>query len=450
MESQRLKEQVELIRQAFEYMHRFKDKTFVIKLNCTIINHRFFPVLVKDLVLLYRLGIRIVLVPGAKTRIDDILSRYDITWETVKGVRISTPEAIPFIKMAAFDVSNRIMTQLAGNNADGIIGNWVRARGIGVRNGVDFQSTGIVDKVNVEIIQNVLEDGLIPIFPNIGWNANGKPYNISSDELAYTLSHTLHADKLFFLSPCGGVKADSCRVPDSFSVSQEGIVTQMSMEEADLFLKLNKNKKDHELPALISLAYQACQKGVKRVHILDGTIEGVILKEIFSNRGSGTMIYSNQHENIRPMTHGDISEVLRIMQPYIGQNVLLERSEQDLAEQSEDFVVYEVDGLVHGCGSLHLYPGRQGEISGVAVDETYGGLGIGRRIISYLLNKAKSLKLRQVFVLTTQTTDWFQKLGFKEGDISTLPEEKRSAYDKDRKSRVLIFDPADFSAAYPL
>ena len=162
-----------MIRQAFEYVHLFKGKTIVIKVDGSVMNHPFLLLLVKDLVLLHRQGIHILLIPGAKERIDEVLPRYNISWESIQGVRISTPEAIPFIKMAAFDVSNRLMTLLAENNASAIIGNWVRARSLGVIKGVDYQNTGTVEKINVELVRKTLEEGLIPIFPNIGWS--GRP-----------------------------------------------------------------------------------------------------------------------------------------------------------------------------------------------------------------------------------------------------------------------------------
>jgi amino-acid N-acetyltransferase len=184
--------------------------------------HPFFPLLVKDLVLLHRQGIRIVLVPGAKQRIDEILTRYQISWKTEGGVRISSPEAVPFIKMAAFDVSNRLMTQLAENSTHAVIGNWVRARSLGVRRGVDYQMTGVVEKVNVEIVRKTLSDGLVPIFPNIGWSATGKPYNISSNELACRLAGALRADKLFFLSDHLGVSALEFQLPEGVLRNEDG------------------------------------------------------------------------------------------------------------------------------------------------------------------------------------------------------------------------------------
>lgn len=438
MDKSKLKEQSEVIRQAFGYIDRFKNELFVIKIDDILISNPLFPILIKDLVLLHHMGIRIILVPGARTRIDEILKTYNVCCSTVNGIRISPPESIPFIKMAAFDVSNNIMTMLAESEAHAVIGNWVRARSIGVRNGINYQSSGTVERLQIDILNNVLEDGLIPIFPNIGWSGKGRPYNLSSNELALTLSIELKAAKLFFVTDKGGIRQGEYNIPDGVFISGEGTISQLNREQAQAFLDLNTSGSYDESIELVSLGLEACNLGVKRVHIVDGHIEGMILKEIFSNRGLGTMIYGNQHENIRKMTHSDIAEVLRIMHPAVEDKVLIPRTASDLEEKIKDYIVYEVDGTVHGCGALHKY-GQQGEIAAIVVDEMYINAGIGKRIISYLMEKAYAMKLKQVFLLTTQTSDWFSQLGFVQGNISDLPKEKQKFYNYDRNSLVFFY-----------
>jgi amino-acid N-acetyltransferase len=446
MEGHKLQEQVELIRQVLGYVQLFKGKTIVIKIDCSVMNHPHFPMLVKDLVLLHRQGIQIVLVPGAKERIDEVLTRYHIDWKTVEGVRISTPEAIPFVKMAAFDVSNRLMTQLAENNASAIIGNWVRARSLGVRHGVDYQDTGTVERVDVALVRKALEDGLIPIFPNIGWSTSGKPYNISSNELACILAKSMVAEKLFYICAHRGVSADEYALPDGVTISTGGLVTHLTVRQTEKLVQLNAVKPYDEVIELLDYACQACAAGVARVHIINGGIEGVILKEIFSSRGCGTMVYTNQHENIRQMRLADIPEVLRIMQPFMDREILLSRDEGDLAGRCDDYVVYEVDGIIHACGALHISSEQKdrGEIAGIAVDETYVGMGTGKRILSFLIDRARGHKLKKLYVLTTQTTDWFLQFGFIEGGVEDLPPGKRNDYNRRRNSRVLLLDVDEF------
>jgi len=439
MDKQQLKEQVETIRQAFGYINRFKNQTFVIKIESSLINHPFFSILIKDISILHHLGIRIVLVPGAKTRIDEVLATYGIDCRTIDNIRISTADAIPFIKMAAFDVSNKVMTLLSENNVNAVIGNWVRARGIGVRGGVDFESSGLVEKLQTDIVGSVLAEGLVPIFPNIGWNAQGRPYNISSNELACAVAGELKAAKLFFITDFGGLPARDFVLPKETYVSSEGFIAQLTVDEAKRLLDTNLKTPNRGTLELAVLAYRCCKNGVQRVHIIDGRTEGMLLKEIFSNRGFGTMIYANQFENIRPMVHTDIPDVLALMQPSIDEEILVARTEEHLGELLADYVVYEVDGTLHGCGALHGYGKETAEIAGIAVDSTYSNLGIGKKIVSYLIEKATRLKCRKVFVLTTQSADWFLQLGFVKANVEDLPKDRQKTYNAKRKSLVLTY-----------
>ncbi|MBN2441101.1 MAG: amino-acid N-acetyltransferase [Spirochaetales bacterium] len=435
---QSLQHQVETIRTAFSYINRFKERIFVIQIDSALIDTPIFPLLIKDIVLLHNMGIKILLVPGARVRIDEILSQYNITFTTVNNMRITNPEAMPFIKMASFDVSTKVMTLLAENNAHAVIGNWVKARSIGVIDGVDYMDSGLVEKLKIDIIQNTIKERLIPIFPNIGWSATGRPYNISSHELAFTISKELKAAKLFFITYSGGIHAGEFKIPGGVYV-EDNIISQLKLPQAREFLEANKNVSKEIDYELVLLAHKACLAGVERVHIIDGKIEGMLLKEIFSNRGLGTMIYSDPHENIRPLKHADIPTILQIMQPLIDDKILVPRTYTDIEAHAPDYAVYEVDGTIHGCCAMHHYAGNQAEIAGIAVDHVYTNLGIGKKLVRYFMDKAESLGLRQVFVLTTQGIDWFSNLGFSRADPSILPVEKQKTYKPDRNSHVLVY-----------
>ncbi|MBN1797999.1 MAG: amino-acid N-acetyltransferase [Spirochaetales bacterium] len=432
-------DQVDTIRTAFSYINRFKGHTFVIKIVSSLFSHPLFPLLIKDIVLLHKMGIRIVLIPGARERINEILKTYNIKCRTVDNIRITPAEAMPFIKMAGFDVSNKLMTFLAENNTSAIIGNWVKARSIGVVKGIDFQSSGTVEKLKVEIVEKMLDEGLIPIFPNIGWSTTGKPYNISSNELAFTVSRDLHASKLFFITNFDGVTARDLKIPEGVYINNDNHITQLTAPQARNLLDLNKKKEKSKEYELINVAFNACINGVDRVHIINGSIEGMLIKEIFSNRGLGTMIYNDPHENIRSASFADISDIIRIMRPAIADGILVPRTSEDVAEKIDDYVIYEVDGTPHACGALHIYNDEQAEIAGIAVDNTYSSLGIGKKIINFLLDKAIKHKLKQIFVLTTQTSDWFVGLGFKRDEVSVLPQEKQKQYNKDRNSLIFTY-----------
>src|SRR5206468_12530242 len=164
----------------------------------------------------------------------------------------------------------------------------------------------------------------------------------------------------------------------------------------------------------LALALMACRNGTERAHVVDGRMEGAILREIFSNLGVGTMVYGNDYESIRPMKADDIGEVLRLMQPLVQEGILVKRTEDDLMARPADFVVYSIDDVVHACGALHEYGDGQAEIAAIATNPVYGHLSMGRKIVSYLIEKAAKMGMKRVFVLTTRTIDWFEQLGFVE------------------------------------
>ncbi len=436
MENDRLREHVDTIREVFSYLRQFRGTTFVVKIDFAVQDEALFPTLIKDLAILHQAGIRIAVVPSAKERIDEVLGTYKVTSRFVKGVRVTSEEAIPFIKMAAFDVSNRIMTMLAANGVAAVIGNWVRARGIGVIDGIDYQSAGVAESVQVDMLRKVLDDGVVPIFPCIGWSSTGKPYNISSNELAVVVATSLGAEKLFFITSRGGYSAGSYVVPETVPVDPSGRLANFSLSDLDEFFAANPGREaDLEI---LQRARRACNGGVERVHILDGRSEGVILQETFSNLGSGTMVYSNRYGGIRPMTANDISDVLHIMQPFVARGILIPRTETQLEEALAEFIVFEVDDSVRACAALHEFPDGMAEIAGIAVEEHYVHLGVGPKLVDYLCERARKKGIGTVFALTTQTADWFQKLGFEEADPSVLPEKKRLAYDLQRKSKVFV------------
>lgn len=458
MNSSDIFSQVDLIRQVFAYAHRFREKTFVLHVDYGAVDEDGLSALVQDVVLLHQAGIRIVLIPGARQRIDEVLSRYDVAWERTDGVRIASKEAIPFIKMAAFDVSNRFMTLLSAHHTNAVVGNWVKARGVGVVNGVDFQHTGVVDRVQLELLNSTLNEQLIPIFPCIGWSVSGKPYNISSRELAYRIAVELQADKLFFVSDKMGLSAHDLTVPGDIESTDAGRISRLTIDEARRILAENgvdTPAADDGVPIitaasgyfdgvrddleLLRLAHSATANGVDRVHIVNGRQEGVVLVEVFSNLGVGTMVYANVYQSIRPMRLDDVSKVYRLLQPLAQQGVLIRRSPEDIAAHYEDYVVHETDGRIHGCGALHRYGADEAEIAAIAVDPLYEELGIGRRIVLYLMEQARQAGLAAVFVLTTRTGDWFESIGYERVGVKELPREKRERYDVDRNSIVLRY-----------
>ena len=408
-----------MIREVFHYQSRFEGSTMVFKIDFPVTEDPGFPGLVKDLALLAKTGFKVIIVPGAKEHIDTVLKQHGIEISYIPTddmpVRITASQAISYVEMAAFNVASRFMTFLSGSRVDALIGNFVRARGLGVINGTDTGHTGTVDKIYTESLARVLNLGMIPILPCIGWSPSGKPYNVPSGEIALEVCKALGAIKLFIIEARDGIK-----------------VTRFTPQEAQELIDSNTSDIQQEL----KLALKASKAGVHRVHIIDGREEGAVLKELYSNLGIGTMIYADEYDSIRQLHSRDLPDILRLMEPLMQKGILIRRNPEQIQEKKADYSVLEIDGSIRACGALRDWGESQGEIAAVATDPNYTDLGLGRKIVGYLIEKAKKTGMRRVFVLTTQSQDWFESLGFKEANVDTLPEQKRKVYDQNRNSKI--------------
>lgn len=464
-------EKAERIRDVIRYIRKFKNALVIIYIDDRLIDSSLFINHIKDICLIHESGLKVIIVPGAEKRIDEVLRQQNITWTRYNNCRITGSEAIPSIKMAAFDVSNKIMTALAGEKQTAVIGNWVRARSKGVINGFDYGTSGEIDKLQVDAIKTVLDNGFIPIFPCIGWSLAGKPYNISSIQLAEEIAVHLQADKLFYLLPEGNISNETFYIPHGIGTSKEGNIPAMNLEELKTFIDINKKllinydkeytnlsnyiqnkelyitKNNYEsninfynkIFSLLTNAENACVNGVSRIHILNGSINGTLPCEIFSDLGSGTMIYKSNYGGIRDMTINDANAVLNVMKPFIDQQILLPRSIESLKKDYIYYIVYELDGAIRACAALIPYSDSQMEIAGIAVDKNCSHIGIGPKMISYLIEKAKRFNAKDVFLLTTKTADWFENLGFRETSIDYIPEKRKQTWTPQRGSKAYVY-----------
>jgi amino-acid N-acetyltransferase len=262
---------------------------------------------------------------------------------------------------------------------------------------------------------------------------------VPSDEIALAAAAALGAVKLFFVSLNQGLRTDAYHLPAGIELGEDGRVLRLTPVEAEAVLAANTGAPDRSLQEL-ALALKASRAGVERVHIVNGREDGTILRELFSNLGSGTMVYTDEYDSIRPLRSRDIPLILRLMDPLIRQGILVKRSAEQILEKKDDFVVFEIDGSVHACGALHDWGESQGEIAAIATDPLYADMGMGRRIMGYLIDRARKRGFRRVFVLTTHTQDWFEFLGFRELNVEDLPEKRRKVYDRARRSKVFALD----------
>jgi amino-acid N-acetyltransferase len=433
---------IQAIREVFGYLRRYHDQVFVIKIDDALMERPLFPLLVRDIVLLHETGIRIVLVPGAKSSIDAVLAKYGVKTRAVGGVRVTSSEAMPLVKLGASSIANALLSLLSENEAHGVVGNWVRARALGVVGGVDYKHTGRVEKINTELMRGMLEDGLIPIVSNIGWNSVGQDYNLNSSELAVAVARALKATKLFFVGEQSGIPVVAdCRFAEPDEI-RSGLFSNLDRKEGEALLR--------DFPAvlkpfareLITHALRALEGGVERVHVVGGARDGILLQEVFSSAGQGTMFYLDAYDHIHPAQVSDIPEILRIMQPYVDEGVLVQRTAEDLSRDLAHYTVYKIDDVLHGCGALKPIGSKTGpgaaELLALVVDPAYANRGTGGKIVDYLVQKARKSGIKKVFLLTTQTSDFFLRMGFRETPVTALPPERRKTWNPTRNSRVLM------------
>jgi len=293
----------------------------------------------------------------------------------------------------------------------------------------------------VALIEKLLGEGVIPLVGNIGWNAVGKAYNLSSTELAVAVGTAMKAAGLFLIGTTAGIPAGSRPLP-GIRVRESGIYSNMDLRRVGELLA-REDPLDRDTRMLVESAVTACRGGVKRVHILDGRQNGILLEEIFSLTGNGTMLYTNLYTDLCPATVEDVPEIIRLIQPYVRQQMLVRRTPETIADNIAHWVVYKVDDAIRGCAALTPYDGESAELEALVVDEDHRGGGTGGRIVNFLLDRASELGLRRVFALTTQTSDFFLEHGFSEVPVESLPEPKRKRYNKARNSRVLAIELAE-------
>jgi amino-acid N-acetyltransferase len=292
----------------------------------------------------------------------------------------------------------------------------------------------------VPLVEKLLGEGVIPLVGNIGWNAVGKAYNLSSTELAVAIGTALKAAGLFLIGTVAGIPAAGSPLP-GIRVRDSGIYSNMDLARVGELLAKNGSL-EHEHRVLLENAVAACRGGVKRVHILDGRQNGILLEEIFSVSGNGTMLYTNLYTDICPAIVEDAPEIIRLIQPYVRQQLLVRRTPETIADNIAHWVVYKVDDAIRGCAALTPYDAESAELEALVVDADHRHGGTGARIVDFLLDRAGELGLKRVFALTTQTSDFFLEHGFREVPVEALPEAKRKRYNKARNSRVLAMDLA--------
>jgi amino-acid N-acetyltransferase len=433
---ERQKHFIEDFRQSAPYIHAHRGRTFVFVFGGEAIADARFSDLVHDIALLHGLGIRLVLVHGVRPQIESRLKARGAKLEYANGLRITDDAALACVKEAAgtvrVEIEALLSMGLANTPMSGVrlrtsSGNFVTARPLGIRDGIDYCHTGEVRRIDARAIRQHLDDQRIVLLSPIGYSPTGEVFNLSAEEVATAAASELQADKLILMTE-GPELRDGKRQP----------ISQLSLLEATALLNSGR-RLDKDTLRHLEHALHACRHGVNRVHLVSRRREGALLLELFTRDGSGTLITAETYEGLRAATIDDAGGVLNLIMPLENEGILVKRPRELLEIEINHFHVIERDRTIIACAAL--YPaenGRLAELACLAVHPDYRNQGRGDALLKAIEDKAARRGIDKLFVLTTRTAHWFRERGFLPGDISQLPARKKSLYNYQRKSRVYL------------
>lgn len=423
---------VHWFRNSAPYINTHRGKTFVVMFGGEAVAHENFSTLIHDFALLHSLGIKLVLVHGARPQVNQNLEKIGISSQMHNDVRITPKQAMPAMLEAVGSIRLQIEAQLSmglanspmyGSRIDAISGNFVTARPYGVRDGVDYQMTGEVRSIDVEAIRHNLDNNHIVILGPTGFSVTGEIFNLLSEDVALNAAIALNADKLIFLGAEDGI-------------SKNGrLLHEMIPNEVDRFLR-DRDEKE-EINYFLRCAATACREGVHRTHIISYVKDGALIEELFTRDGSGTLISHDPYEEIRRATINDVIGLLELLKPLEEKGILVRRTQERLEQEIEHYSVIERDGTILGCAALYPLDDTSAEVASLAVHPSYRKGSRGADLLAFLEQQARSFGLYQLYALTTHTAHWFMEQGFGEVDVNDLPQSRQSQYDHSRNSKVL-------------
>jgi len=438
---ERKTELVEGFRHSVPYINTHRGKTFVIMLGGEAIEHENFSSIVNDIGLLHSLGIRLVVVYGARPQIDANLAAHHHEPLYHKNIRVTDAKTLELVKQAAgtlqLDITARLSmslnnTPLQGAHINVVSGNFIIAQPLGVDDGVDYCHSGRIRRIDEDAIHRQLDSGAIVLMGPVAVSVTGESFNLTSEEIATQLAIKLKAEKMIGFCSSQGVTNDD-----------GDIVSELFPNEAQARVEAQEEKGDYNSGTVRFLrgAVKACRSGVRRCHLISYQEDGALLQELFSRDGIGTQIVMESAEQIRRATINDIGGILELIRPLEQQGILVRRSREQLEMEIDKFTIIQRDNTTIACAALYPFPEEKiGEMACVAVHPDYRSSSRGEVLLERIAAQAKQSGLSKLFVLTTRSIHWFQERGFTPVDIDLLPESKRQLYNYQRKSKVLMAD----------
>jgi amino-acid N-acetyltransferase len=417
------------LRGILQYIPRFREKVFVISIDGAIITDENFANILLDVAVLRSLNIRVVLVHGASAQIQKLAEEQHVTASDLEGSGITDAETLKLALTAANRLTHEILEGLSANDLRAACTNAIIAHPMGIIQGIDHLFTGKVERVDVELLQTLLAQGIVPVVPPLGFDGDGKTYRVNSDSVAVAAAEALKAIKLIFITTQDGL------------FRQGQLFRQMLAGDLEAVLAQHKQDLAPEIFSKALHAVAACRAGVPRVHVINGRVDEGLLAEVFSNEGIGTLIYVSEYQQIRRALKKDVRSILMLIQTSVDSEELIRRTRSSLEKQLSDYYLFEIDRNPVGCVALHVYPEqKKGELACLYVKASHENQGIGRKLIAFVENRARELGLEQLLALSTQAFTYFQsKGGFREATPEDLPLARREKYEQSgRKSKILL------------
>jgi len=431
---------VNWFRQTAPYIHAHRGRTFVILFGGEAVEQSGFAHLVHDITLLSSLGVKIVLVHGARPQIKQQLNSLDITSDFADGMRVTLAEHMPAVEQAVGQVRMNIEAQLsmglpntpmAGASVRVVSGNFVTARPYGIRDGIDYCQTGNVRKVDADAINQHLQNNNMVLISPIGYSPSGEIFNLRAEDVATETAIALHADKLIFVMENNGV-----------TDKDGGLLQQLNLPQAEnwsnKYGSANDSQSKDETQSHLNNAAQACRGGVRRVHLVSRKIDGALLLELYTRDGIGTLVTAENYEGLRHALIDDIGGIMELISPLEARGALVRRSREQLELDINNFTVIERDGMIIACAAIFTFAEEQAaELACLAVHPDYQTHGRGNDLMQHIEWQARKKHMKKIFTLTTQTMHWFIERGYVECSLDDLPIKKKSLYNYQRNSKVL-------------
>ncbi len=417
------------LRGVLQYVPRFRDKFVVLCLDASVVMHENFSNLLVDIAVMRSLNIQVGIAHGAAAEMERIAGDRGLTLSDLTGSGITDAATLEVASEASNHISQTILEGLASVDLKGAITNAVEAHPVGILKGVDHQFSGKIERVDAGFIQSLLQNNIIPVVPCVIGNGQRILFRINSDQAAFSLATNLNAVKIIYLTEHPGLVLDG------------ELVKQIASSDVEQLLKDPVASISPAMHSKLRFAWRACRAGISRVHIINGTRDGDLLHEIFSPEGIGTLIYSNDFQQIRQATDTDVRSILAMTKDGVEADELIARTRHDIEGNLNDYHLFISNGQIVGCVAFHIEPGSAiGELAYLFVHPDHENQGIGKKLVKFVEEKARQSGLEALVALSTQTFSYFvQKAGFEEGTPDDLPPSRRKRYfNSGRKSKILI------------